>query len=290
MSEEKKNECCVAGDHDHGMDKVSSNAWVIAGSILLSALLIAGGNYHMSKGGTMAAAPAAAVVAAPAAAAPAAAAAAAPTVTKDAIKNLWKSEAVVKMGNADAKVLLVEVSDPSCPFCQIASGGDPEYNKTISGGKFKLVADGGTYVSPVQEFKKLATSGQASYVWMYKTGHGNGKIAAEILYCSNEQGKFWEAHDALTSKEGYNTVENVVKNDRAQSNKLVALLAGVDKGAVQACVDAKKHEATVTAAEALAGTLGVRGTPGFFVNQKNYAGAYSYTDIKPEVDAALAAK
>jgi len=55
-------------------------------------------------------------------------------------------------------------------------------------------------------------------------------------------------------------------------------------------VDDKKHEATVTAAEALAGTLGVRGTPGFFVNQKNYAGAYSYTDIKPEVDAALNAK
>lgn len=287
MSEEKKNESCATGA-DNGMDKVSANAWVIAGSILLSALLIAGGNYHMSKGGVTAAAPAAAApaAAAPAAAAPAAAAAA-PTVTKDAIKNLWKNDAVVKMGNADAKVLLVEISDPSCPFCQIASGGDPEYNKTISGGKFKLVADGGTYVSPVQEFKKLALSGQASYAWMYKTGHGNGKIAAEILYCSNEQGKFWEAHDALTSKEGYNTVENVVKNDRAQSNKLVALLAGVDKGAVQKCVDDKKHEATVTAAEALAGTLGVRGTPGFFVNQKNYAGAYSYTDIKPEVDAAL---
>lgn len=210
------------------------------------------------------------------------------TVSLEDIKALWDNANVVRMGNKDAKLIFTEVSDPSCPYCELASGNNPEFNKTVANGVFKLVADGGTYVSPVQEIKKMVQEGKASYVWMYSTGHGNGYLAAEVLYCANDQGKFWEAHDALTNKTGYDMVENTVKNDRTQSSKLVELMAsGIDKSAMQKCVDDKKYETTVQNAQQLAGTLGVQGTPGFFVNNKNFAGAYSFTDMKADVDAAL---
>ena len=37
----------------------------------------------------------------------------------------------------------------------------------------------------------------------------------------------------------------------------------------------------------LAASLGVSGTPGFFINDTNFAGAYSYKDMEPVVTSAL---
>jgi protein-disulfide isomerase len=38
---------------------------------------------------------------------------------------------------------------------------------------------------------------------------------------------------------------------------------------------------------ALGQSLGVSGTPGFFVNDTNFAGAYSFTDMESIVTSAL---
>src|SRR3989339_2189170 len=69
------------------------------------------------------------------------------------IKDLFNKD-VIKFGDADKKVIFVEVSDPSCPYCHIAGGLNPELNSQV-GAQFKLVKDGGTYVAPVAEMKKL---------------------------------------------------------------------------------------------------------------------------------------
>jgi hypothetical protein len=69
------------------------------------------------------------------------------------IKELWGKD-LIKFGDANKKLLLVEVGDPSCPFCHVAGGKNPELNKQV-GDRFKLVTDGGTYVAPVPEMKKL---------------------------------------------------------------------------------------------------------------------------------------
>jgi len=210
------------------------------------------------------------------------------TASKDQIAALFNDSSNLKFGDASKKVLFAEFSDPSCPYCQIAGGKNSELNKS-AGESFILVADGGTYVAPVVEFKKLVDAGSASYVWKYTNGHGNGEMGAKAMYCANEQGKFWPVHDLLYTNAGYNLLNNTVKNDKAQAGTLADFLStAVDKGFMKGCLEGNKYDSKITSDQSEGAAIGVSGTPGFFVNETNFAGAYSYNDMKSVVEAALA--
>lgn len=207
-------------------------------------------------------------------------------VTADQIKSIWDSE-VIKFGDKDNKLLLVEVADPSCPYCAIASGKNPELNKT-AGAQFTLAADGGSYVAPVEEMKKLVDEGKASFAYIYYPGHGSGEMGMKALYCAHEQGKFWQAHDLVMNKAGHDLIETTIKNDKTKAAEMANFLKGaVDTGKLQSCIESGKYDKVLTDNTTLAQSLGVAGTPGFFVNTTNFGGAYSWTDMKSAVDAAL---
>lgn len=199
------------------------------------------------------------------------------TASLDQIKSLFVDGNLV-FGNKDSKLLFVEFTDPSCPYCHIAAGKNPELNKSAG---FTLVADGGTYVAPVTEMKKLVDEGKAAMVIIYTNGHGNGRLGAQAMYCANEKGKFWEVHDLLMTNAGYNLINNEVKNDKANSGKLASFLASViDSNFMNDCLSSAKYEAKITSDDSSAATYGVNGTPGFFINDRNFAGAYSWNDMK----------
>lgn len=209
-----------------------------------------------------------------------------PTVSLDTIKGLFDKN-TVKFGDKNRKVLFVEVADPSCPYCHVAAGLNPTLNNQM-GDQFKLVKDGGTYIAPVSEMRKLVESGKASYVWIYSPGHGNGEMGSKALYCAQDAGKFWEAHDLLYTDAGYNFMNTTVKNDKAQSQAVADFLKGaVDAAEMKKCLDSGKYDSRLTEEQALAGSLGISGTPGYYINSTNFAGAYSWTDMKSVVDAAL---
>lgn len=201
--------------------------------------------------------------------------AAAPKIDIKTIKDLW-GENVIKFGDVNKKNLLVEVADPSCPYCHVAVGLNPELSNQI-GPQFKLVADGGTYVAPVPEMKKLVDSGKAAFVWIYTPGHGNGEMGTKALYCANDIGKFWEAHDKLMTNKGYSLLNDTIKNDKTKSQELVDFLGMKN---LKECLDSGKYDARLAEDTKLAKALGVSGTPGFFVNETNFAGAYSWNDMK----------
>ncbi len=241
---------------------------------------------YLSKGG--APAPAAGTTPAPQAAATA--------VTIAQIKDVFKKD-VIKFGNAKSKLLLVEVADPSCPFCHIAAGQDAELNNQSA--QFKMVADGGTYIPPVPEFKKLLDAGKAAYAYIYSPGHGNGEMAVKAFYCAFEKDKFWDVHALLMSEKGYE-IQNgtdpvgtastgpVVKNDKTKSGDLAKFLSSaIDPAFMKSCLDSGKYDAKLAENTQLASSLGVQGTPGFFINATNFAGAYSFKDMQSAVDAAL---
>ncbi len=201
------------------------------------------------------------------------------------IKDLFSKD-VVKFGNADSKLIFVEASDPSCPYCHIAGGLNSALNKQV-GPQFTLVKDGGTYVAPVLEMKKLVNEGKASFVWLYFNGHGNGELATKAMYCAYEKGKFWEAHDLLMTETAYDFINNTVKNDMAQSQKMVDFLKSANIPDLKACLDSDKYADRLASDMSLAASLGVSGTPGFFVNENNFAGAYSFKDMESLVTSAL---
>lgn len=214
-------------------------------------------------------------------------AAGAVTVTRDQINALYNNAEGIKFGDSSKAVTFAEFSDPSCPYCHIAGGKNPELNIS-AGEQFTLVADGGTYVAPVAEFKRLVDEGKASYMWFYTNGHGNGEVAAKALYCANDVGQFWTAHESFYSSVGYDVINEEVKNDNGNIDKLLAILPdSVDKGYIKSCIEQGKYDSVIANDAAVGASLGVSGTPGFFVNEVNFAGAYSFTDMQATVDGFL---
>lgn len=210
-------------------------------------------------------------------------------VTLETIKGLFKKD-VIKIGDAKSKLIFVEMSDPSCPYCHVAGGYNPELSASIDtqSNRFKYVSDGGKYQAPVPEMEKLVKEGKASYVFIYFPGHGNGEMGTKALYCANEKGKFWEAHELLYTNAGYALMNNVVKNDKTKSQEIADFLkSAVDAGFMKSCLDSGKYDARLQSDQDLATSLGIQGTPNFYVNATNFAGAYGYTDMKSVVEEAL---
>lgn len=211
---------------------------------------------------------------------------AAAEATLDQVKDAF-NKSLVKFGDANKKLVLIEVADPSCPYCHIAAGKNPSLNKQV-GDRFTLVSDGGSYVAPVPEFKKLIDSGKAAFAWLYTPGHGNGEMGTKALYCAFEKGKFWEVHDKLMTAEGYTFLNDTVKNDKTKSKEVAEFLKSVfNPSDMQKCLESGKYDNRLQEDISLATSLGVSGTPGFFINATKFAGAYSYTEMQSAVEGAL---
>jgi len=209
-----------------------------------------------------------------------------PTITLAQVKDAF-NKSYIKFGDTKKKITFVEISDPSCPYCHAAGGQNHDIYKGL-GSQFQLVADGGSYVAPVPEMKKLVDNGQASFALIYYPGHGNGEMGQKALYCAFNEGKFWEVDDLIMSSDGYNLLNNTVKNDKTQSDALAQFLSSVvDPTTMKTCLDSGKYDAQLASDQKLAVTLGVQGTPGFFVNATAFSGAYNFTDMQSAVDAAL---
>lgn len=208
------------------------------------------------------------------------------SVTLDTIKDVL-GKSFIKFGNGDRNLIFVIVSDPSCPYCQAATGKNPELNKQM-GSQFILSSDGGSYIPPVPEIEKLVKEGKAALSYLYFPGHGNGEMGAKALYCAFEQNKFWEAHDLLMSGKGYDLLNNTIKNDKTKSGELADFLQPVlDSGLMKTCLEGGKYDNRLKDDMALAQKLDIRGTPGFYVNTTPFSGAYSYKDMEPIINSFL---
>jgi protein-disulfide isomerase len=211
---------------------------------------------------------------------------AAANINIDQVKALFNENNLV-FGNKNSKLLIVEFSDPSCPYCHVAGGKNSALNKQM-GAQFLLKADGGTYVAPEPEIKKLVDSEKAGFVWIYANGHGNGELATQALYCANESGKFWQVHDKLMSAEGYDLINTSVKNDKTKSGLLANFLKSVvDSKTLKDCLDSDKYAGRINSDMALAQQMQFEGTPYFIVNTTKFVGAYSFTDMEAAVNEAL---
>lgn len=214
--------------------------------------------------------------------------AAQPTANVDinTIKGLW-SKNLIKFGDANNKLLFVEIVDPSCPYCHAAGGYDPEVGQQM-GSTFTYKSKGGSYIPPATEMEKLVQAGKASMAFVYFPGHGNGEMGMKALYCAFDQGKFWEANALIMSNAGYNLMNNTVQNDKSKSGQVADFLKGVlNADTLKSCLDSGKYDSRLTDEQNLAsGPLGTSGTPGFFVNAQSFAGAYSWTELQSAVDAA----
>jgi protein-disulfide isomerase len=157
-------------------------------------------------------------------------------------------------GPKDAPVTIVEFSDFQCPFC---SKVEPTITRIMAdyAGKVRVVFR--DYPLPF---------------------HEHAEKAAEASHCAEDQGKYWEMHDAMFEHQDQLAIDGLKK---------LAESAGLDAAKFASCLDGGSERAKVDANAAAGTAAGVNGTPHFFVNGHSLSGAVPYEDFKKMIDKEL---
>jgi len=168
------------------------------------------------------------------------------------------TDAQPSKGPKDALVTIVEFSEFQCPFCARVLPTTKQVIDTY-GDKIRIV----------WRNNPLAF-------------HNNAGPAAEVAMEAYAQGgndKFWEVHDALFA--------NQKALSRPQLEEYAAK-AGLDVEKVKKALDDGTHKKSVQADQTLAGQVGARGTPYFFVNGRTLRGAQPFASFQKVIDEEIA--
>jgi Protein-disulfide isomerase len=159
------------------------------------------------------------------------------------------------LGPADAPVTIVEFSDYQCPYC---SRAEPIVKQVLEKykGKVKFV-----YRDFPLSFHSFAAK------------------ASEASQCANDQGKFWEFHDALYADQSKLAVPDM----EATAGRL-----GLNSEKFKSCMDTGKYTAEVSKDIADATKAGVNSTPSFFINGVAVVGAQGPEAFNDIIDQELA--
>ncbi len=160
-------------------------------------------------------------------------------------------------GDPKAPVTIVEFSDFQCPYCRKAQATLKDLLAKYN-GRVKLT------------FRDFPM----------RTLHPQAQIAAEAGRCAEEQGKFWEYHDALFA--------NQSKLDEADLAAHAQAL-GLDAKSFQSCLATGKFKAQIEQDIQDGTKAGVSGTPGFFINGVFVNGAQPKAEFERIIDSELAA-
>jgi len=136
-------------------------------------------------------------------------------------------------GPETAPVTIVEFSDFQCPYCGQLTP-TLEAVKQKYGDKVRIV------------FRQFPLN-----------IHDHAQKAAEAALCANEQGKFWEMHDYMFKNQGALAIEQL---------KAKAAELGLNASNFNQCLDSGKTAKAIEADMKAGSSVGVNGTPTFFVN------------------------
>lgn len=169
------------------------------------------------------------------------------------------------LGAKDAPVTLVEFTDYQCPFCKRA------FDNNFS-----------------QLKEEYLDTGKVRYVTrdFPLAFHQNAKpasLAANCVYDQAGDSGYYEYHDLLFNKQSdWESVSEPKEKFVEYANQV-----GVDEAEFSSCYDKEKFSDEVDEDLADGQTLGVGGTPSFFINGKLLVGAQPYSEIKRVIDAEL---
>lgn len=162
------------------------------------------------------------------------------------------------IGSENAPVTIVEFSDFTCPFCSRF------FTETY--GQIKSA-----YID----------TGLVRFVYVPWIRGAASEPSSLAAYCAFDQGDdlFWAYHDYLrTNSQVVNSVATL---------KEAAVAVGLSSQEFNTCMDNRVHQSRIEADRDFGLALGVSGTPGFFINGINVAGAYPFEYFQTIIDSLL---
>lgn len=162
-------------------------------------------------------------------------------------------------GDSTANVTIIEFA---CLQCTYSKAAEPVVNRVLNiyDGKVKLAF----FFFPLPQ-------------------HLHGQLAAAADYCAGEQGSFWEYHDLLFDMQ--DQFNNHVNDEQALStiNSAAAQL-GLNITKFSACLNSDNAKQKVLSDIELGNKLGLKGTPTFFIGDKELVGPQSFETFKSILD------
>jgi protein-disulfide isomerase len=185
-----------------------------------------------------------------------------PTITSTA--SLIREDSPT-LGNADAKVTIVEFLDPECESCRA-------FNPTVK----KLLKE---------------YDGKIRLVVRYMPLHPNSVLAATFTEVAGEQGKYWQAQELLFNKQSeWGTKHGPPSNDPPPDLKVLfekyAMELGLDLEKLNSAIKENRFSAKLERDKKDGQANGVRQTPTIFVNGRQLARLYE-GDLKALIDEEL---
>lgn len=179
----------------------------------------------------------------------------------DVLKKLTNPRLPIR-GNNNAKVSIVDFSDFECPFCARF------FSDTLS-----------------QLTKEYIDSGKVKLEYRHYPlpFHSQAKPLAIASECANNQGKFWEMHDKIFEE---NTAGGLT-GATAETYRQWAKNIGLNADQFATCLDDQKIADIVDKDTKLGSSVGVSGTPTFYINGRQLVGAQPFTAFKTIIDEEL---
>lgn len=166
------------------------------------------------------------------------------------------STSAVSIGHAGAKVTVVEFLDFQCPFCRAAYPTLLRLMKEYQGKSVRFV---------FRHFPLVSI-------------HPFALAASNASLCANEQKTFLRYYDLLYTRQ-----------DEISQSSLVTFAGelGLDLKTFNACMAEKRYETLIRQDVRDGLSLGIEGTPTWFVNDVRLVGALPYETFKTAIDQAL---
>ncbi|MBI4895621.1 MAG: DsbA family protein [Candidatus Aenigmarchaeota archaeon] len=177
------------------------------------------------------------------------------------------------IGNENAKVIVIEFADFSCPFCAAASG----YNSQMT----DYMKQNNPQWEPIVNnlMKDYVETGKVLFVSKYLYGHSGGHPAQIVAWCLNEQNLYWDFYPKA--------FENQADVEDLSKMKTLAQELGTNTTELDSCIVSGRYDEQFDQEQNEGLSTGVSGTPAFFINGKIIDGAVPYSQIKSAIDVEL---
>jgi protein-disulfide isomerase len=169
------------------------------------------------------------------------------------------------IGSPTAPVEITEFGDFECPPC----------------GRFATLTEPDVRT-------RLVNTGQIR--WRYidypLDMHKNTWNASIAAACADEQGKFWQMHDAIYANQ--DRWDGEATSNPNKVLKEVATQVGLNRQTFDQCLDTQKTKPKIQAHYELAMARHLPGTPTFIIGDQQISNFLSYDDFKKLVDEQIA--